>query len=116
MAKVYFGFAISDSMFDGECSLERRSIELEAVKLLVSKGVVPCLNPSHTPTIAAMRSRFGLEVEVPEKAPVVKMGPSDRLIVMGVRGLPRLEATRHEYTQAEIDSATFNFSIWEVVD
>lgn len=32
---------------------------------------------------------------------------------MGVSGLPRLEG-RHEYTQAEIDGAKFDFSLWTV--
>ena len=116
MAKIYFGFAISDSMFDGECSLERRSIELEAVKLLVSKGVVPCINPSHVPTIRAMRSRYNIDVDIPEKAPIVNLSEGDRLIVMSVRGLPRLGADRHEYSQEEIDGASFTFSIWEVLE
>ena len=117
MAKVYFGFAVADSMFgDEELTISRSSIDVEAVQYLVRKGVIPCLNPSHTPTIAAMRNKFGLDVEIPEKAPVVSLGLGDRLIVMSVRGLPRLDASRHEYTESEIDAATFKFSIWEVLE
>ena len=116
MAKVYFGFAISDSMFEGDVEVSRSVLDLDAVKFLVRKGVIPCLNPSHKPTIDAMRNKFGLDVPIPERAPQVSLGVGDRIIVMGVRGLPRLGADRHEYTQAEIDSATFTFSIWEVLE
>ena len=116
MAKVYFGFAVSDSMFSGDVEISRSEMDIEAVQFLVRKGVIPCLNPSHVPTIRAMREKFGLDVGIPEKAPVVQLGLGDRLIVMSVRGLPRLDATRHEYTQEEIASATFSFSVWEVVD
>ena len=117
MAKVYFGFAISDSMFQGdEVEVSRSMLDIDAVKFLVRQGVIPCLNPSHVPTIKAMKEKFGIDVEIPEKAPIVSLDVGDRLIVMSVRGLPRLDATRHEYTQEEIDGATFSFSVWEVLE
>ena len=116
MAKVYFGFAVADSMFSGDVEISRSMLDAEAVKLLVRQGVVPCINPSHIPTIRAMRDKFGLDIPIPERAPQVSLDVGDRLIVMGVRGLPRLDATRHEYTEQEIDSATFSFSIWEVLE
>jgi len=58
-----------------------------------------------------MRSRYGFDVPVPEKAPFANLQTGDSLVVMGVRGLPRLEG-RHEYTEEEIASATFTFSVW----
>ena len=116
MATVYFGFAVSDSMFNGDVEISRGVLDIEAVKFLVRQGVVPCLNPTHVPTIRAMRERFGIDVEIPERAPQVSLRVGDRLIVMGVRGLPRLGADRHEYTQEEIDGATFTFSVWEVLE
>ena len=115
MAKVYFGFAISDSMFNGDVEVVRSVLDIDAVKFLVKKGVIPCLNPSHKPTIDLMRTKFGLDVPIPDSAPQVSLETGDRVIVMGVRGLPRL-AERHEYTQEEIDKATFSFSIWEVLE
>ena len=116
MAKVYFGFAISDSMFNGSVEISRSPLEIDAVKFLVKKGVIPCLNPTHRPTIEIMRTKFGLDVPIPDSAPHVSLGVGDRVIVMGVRGLPRLGAERHEYTQEEIQGATFKFSIWEVLE
>ena len=116
MAKVYFGFAVADSMFQGDVEVSRSTVDLDAVKYLIRKGITPCLNPSHAATIAAMRNKFGLDVPIPERAPQVVLEVGDRLIVMGVRGLPRLDASRHEYTESEIDAATFSFSIWEVLE
>ena len=58
-----------------------------------------------------MHSRYGFNVPVPEKAPFAKLAAGDSLVVMGVVGLPRLEG-RHEYTEEEIASARFNFSVW----
>jgi hypothetical protein len=61
------------------------------------------------------QSRFGLDLEIPPKAPVVALVDGDVLITMGVAGLPRLEG-RHEYTEAEIAAARFSFSAWGVAE
>lgn len=112
---LYFGFAIADGMFPQECQVFRRPISVDEVKKLVEDGeVTPCLNPSHRPTVAAMKNKFGLNVPVPEKPPVIKLRPGDSVIVMSVRGLPRLE-NRHEYTEEEISNASFEFGIWTVL-
>ena len=111
---TFFGFALADSMFTGDCTITRQSIEPATVRAMAESGeLTPCLNPSHRPTIDAMRSRFAIDVEIPAAPPQVKLGSGDRLVVMGVRGLPRL-TDRHEYTESEIASATFNFSVYTV--
>jgi len=111
---IFFGFALADSMFAGDVMISRKTLTAEAVKTLADNGeLVPCLNPSHGATIAAMRSRFGIDVSIPETPPQVTLAPSDSLIVMGVRGLPRL-TDRHEYSQEEIDNASFTFSLYKV--
>lgn len=43
--------------------------------------------------------------------PKVVPGMGDSLIVMGVRGLPRL-TDRHEHTHEAIEKATFSFSLY----
>ena len=48
--------------------------------------------------------RFGIDVVIPEKPPIVSLHPGDSVIVMAVRGLPRLEG-RHEYTPEEVAGA-----------
>lgn len=117
MSTTYFGFALADSMFadTGRCVIERIPLEPEEARLMALRGeLTPCLNPSHQATIDAMRSRYGIEIEIPETPPRVAVGHGDSVIVMGVRGLPRL-TDRHEYTEEEISQATFSFSRYNVL-
>ena len=106
---VYFGFAISDSMFEGDVRIERRVLDAEGVKKLIARGVISCCNVSHQATITAMSVRFGIEIEIPETPPHVTLKNGDSLVILGVRGLPRM-VNRHEYTDEEIAQATFSFS------
>ena len=110
--KKFFGFALADSMFSGDCVIRRKALTPEEVKAMAGE-LIPCLNPSHTATIDAMRTRFGIDIAIPETPPRVSVGPGDTVIVMGVRGLPRL-TDRHEYTAEEIAKATFSFSAYTV--
>jgi hypothetical protein len=110
---TFFGFALADSMMTASGTLRRYALTADEAKgLLALPGVVPCLNPSHKATINAMQARYGIDVAIPATAPQVVLGHGDKLIVMGVRGLPRLDATRHEYTNGEISSASFTFSLY----
>lgn len=111
---VYFGFALADSMFDGNVTIKREMLSIDDVRQLVEGGVEPCLNPSHEATIKAMNEKFNLDVAIPAAPPRVNVGAGDAVIVMGVRGLPRL-TDRHEYTEDEIAQATFVFSKYTVV-
>lgn len=113
--KTFFGFGVAPSMFPTDCNISKRSLSPDQAKELIAQGVEPCLNPSHQASIDVMRTRFGIEVAIPAKAPVVKLGFGDKLLVMGVSGLPRLEG-RHEYTQAEIEGAKFDFSLFSVAE
>lgn len=56
-----------------------------------------------------------LRRRIPEVAPRVSLGWGDAIIVMGIRGLPRLGDARHEYTPEEVAAATFEFSYYEVM-
>ncbi|RJR28548.1 hypothetical protein C4564_04910 [Candidatus Microgenomates bacterium] len=111
---TYFGFAIADGMFSDGMTVSRRVVDVEVVRAMIDAGVSPALNPTHESTINAMRARYGLDVEIPEKAPFIKLEPGDQVIVMSVRGLPRREGGKGEYTDEEIAGATFEFSVWTV--
>lgn len=135
MEKVYFGFAIADGMFldagekDCNCgeneeienvTVYRDSISSDEIKSFLSsllkENLVICLNPSHVATVNAGKvlfPEFFGEIKIPEKAPIVKLENGDRLVVMSVRGLPRLEG-RHEYTDEEINRCIFKFSVYTV--
>lgn len=116
MAKVFFGFGIADNMFGSfEGAIQRTLLTVDAAKEILSQdGLNVCLNPSHALTINAMNQRFGIYLPIPEKAPLASLATGDTLIVMGVRGLPRLEG-RHEYTEEEISGAVFSFSSYTLV-
>jgi len=111
--KIFFGFAIADSMFPGHATVTRTPMSVDEVRAVISNAI-SVLNPSHVATIAAMRERYGLDIEIPTIAPRVVLESGDSIIVMSVRGLPRLDATRHEYTSEEIQRATFEFARWDV--
>jgi len=111
---TYFGFGIAPSMFPSNCIIRKEELAVERAKEVIGTGgVESCLNPSHKATIEVMTKRFGIEVEIPAKAPVVALKSGDRLVVMGVSGLPRLEG-RHEYTGEEIEKARFAFHLFSV--
>lgn len=113
MTKTYFGFALADSMFSDSVVIERHILSVEEVATEVAQGVISCCNPSHEATVRAMRTRFGLDVPIPATPPRVELAHGDQVIVMGVRGLPRL-TDRHEYTDEEVAKATFIFSVYRV--
>lgn len=113
--KTYFGFALASSMFSGNCGIRRTVLTLEQVKAAIEAGIESCCNPSHEATVKAMEGRFGLAVAMPEKPPQVTLTSGDRLIVMGVRGLPRL-TDRHHYTEEEVAKATFEFVEYAVCE
>lgn len=110
---TYFGFGIAPSMFPGNCNIKKLELTVERAKGVIAEGVTSCLNPSHKATIDVMEKRFGVNVEIPTKAPSVQLQYGDQLMVMGVSGLPRLEG-RHEYTPEEVQGAKFNFSLFIV--
>ena len=109
---MFFGFAVADSMFPADCVVSRRKLTVEEVRGKLPRAEM-CVNPSHKPTIDVAVAKYGLAISVPEKAPQVKLKGGDSVIVMSVRGLPRLEE-RHEYTHEEIERATFEFGEWTV--
>lgn len=114
MTTKFFGFALADSMFKGDCTIHRRSLTADDVRAMAEAGeLTPCLNPSHAATIDAMRQRYGIDVSIPDAPPRVEVKAGDSVVVMGVRGLPRL-TDRHEYTEEEIAAATFTFSEYSV--
>jgi hypothetical protein len=108
--KAYFGFGLSDNMFPEHCAIYRNDVDANfVVQFFKEKEVISCINPSHKATINVMKEKLGVDIHIPEKAPIVKLHHGDTLIIMGISGLPRLEG-RHEYSQEEIDRATFKFS------
>ena len=119
---VYVGLAVADSMFPETCSVERRPCPLPLVMKLLQpptkeapEPVVNCCNPSHAASLAALKTRYGIDLTstIPSTPPKVALKSGDMMVVLADRGLPRL-TDRHEYTEAEVDAATFVFGLWTV--
>lgn len=113
---TFFGFAIADSMFPSDCIIARNHLSTEAFVNEIRRGITSCCNGSHGATVAALNSilaEHGVTVEIPGTPPIVKLDTGDSIIVMSVRGLPRLTDNRH-FTPEEIAAATFVFGKWIV--
>lgn len=113
--KTYFGFALGDSMFSGDVTIHRQPLTETQVRREVARGVICCCNHSHAATIHAMQARFEIDVQIPTEPPRVSLMGGDSIIVMGVRGLPRM-TDRHEYTHEEIAQATFQFAKYTIIE
>jgi hypothetical protein len=113
---TFFGFAIADSMFPNECTITRNPLTTEEFVNELKSGITSCCNGSHNATVTALNSilvNHGVTVDIPDTPPIVKLNKGDSIIVMSVRGLPRLTDNRH-FTPEEISHATFVFGKWIV--
>lgn len=108
MSRTYVGLAMSSTMFEGDCVISRKVLSVDEAKSRLSGEIVSCFNPSHVATIEALRTRFGIEVEVPESAPKVTLEPGDSLLVLSARFSRRLNEGER-YSLEEVDSANFEF-------
>jgi len=115
MHKIYFGVGIDDSMFDSfdEIVIERNFLTFYDVKKMIKDGVTSCCGNSHLAKINALKQRFGIDVSIADTDNMISLGYGDSIIVMKVRGLPRL--TDREYTEEEIADAEFSFSLYTIV-
>ena len=115
MAAIRFiGLAIADSMFAPDASIQRKPLTVEQVKELVASGVESACNASHANTLQALETKHGIRLSS-QGAPKVNLNIGDSIIVMSVRGLPRLEGTA-QYSDEQIAAATFAFGIWTVTN
>lgn len=113
MAKTYFGFYMSDDMFNGDCTIKRRAIDVDEVRKLSRTGAfTPFLDIYDLVFIDAMRSRFNINIDIPEIPPLIGLSQGDSIIVMDVWGLP---GGRKYYNEEEVASATFRFWMYTVV-
>jgi len=111
---TFFGFAISDSMFAGDCNLTRKELSIEKIRWHLSGDIVVCFNPLYKVIIDVMEKQFDIKVVIFEKPPVVNLSAGDKLIVLLVGGLSRL-IDRHEYIDEKIAKAMFKFVVWTVM-
>lgn len=114
MTRIYAGFNIADSMFDGNCTISRRVIGSEEFQSLMGSNVVPIFNHSHEATVRALKQRFNLILEIPQKPPRIILKKGDILLTVTLRGLPR-HTVSYNYTDEEVSRATFIFAVYRIV-
>lgn len=105
----YVGFAFSDSMIPDNLNAYFSSISVEEMKEFINtEEYISVCNPSHQATIVALKEKFDISINIPGRAPKVLLKKGDILYILKPNGIPRLEG-RNEYTQKEVDNATFVF-------
>lgn len=114
MSKTFVGLAMSSTMFGGDILISRKVLTADEAKERLEGDLVSCFNPSHVATIEALRTRFGIEVEVPETAPKVTLEPGDTLIVLSARFSRRLNEGER-FSLEEVNSANFEFVEYRVL-
>lgn len=115
--KVYIGFNLADSMFDGEKSLIlRRQLTFQEVQEYRRRGVISVVNVSHRNTIQEIERRYHISLPFPDAPPRVQLEAGDAIIVISSRGLPRKTGNVFEYTPEELQQATFSFSIYILLE
>ncbi|CAD5983105.1 hypothetical protein [Planktothrix agardhii] len=106
---IYFGLAISSTMFPKECVIVRKEIDSKSpnniLKSLINASIIIC-DPFHKRIINILESRFSLNIDVPARRPIINLKNGDILIIAEVSGLPSFT---HKYSQAEIDGASIIF-------
>jgi len=114
MATIFFGLAIADSMFEPTTTIRRQPLSADEVKTIVGSGrATSACNASHANTLSALAAKHGIVISA-QGAPKVALKPGDSIVVMSVRGLPRLEGTA-QYSDEQIAAATFVFGKWTVL-
>ncbi|VXD25981.1 hypothetical protein [Planktothrix paucivesiculata] len=107
---IYFGLAISSTMFPKECVIVRKEIDSKSpnsiLKSLINASIIIC-DPFHKRIINILESRFSLNIDLPPNRPIINLKNGDILIIAEVSGLPI--TSWHKYSQDEIDGASIIF-------
>ncbi len=115
---TYIAFAFSLNMISSEKAVifkQRHDFEpgSNLVKMQL-EGAVSAANPRHASTVAEIKRRFDIDIEVPEKPPSISLDIGDVLWVIQVGSLPRLDVAR-EYTEEEMAIASLTFERVEIL-
>ena len=107
---TYIGLAFSAQMLSGSGRIAFEQVPIDQIKV---DGLVSCANPSHKASLDALKTRYGIEIPVSEKAPKVSLANvGDAIIVLQISGLPR--ETR-EFTAEEVAKANFSAMKFTVI-
>ncbi|MEL7037266.1 MAG: hypothetical protein AAFO04_16820 [Cyanobacteria bacterium J06592_8] len=113
---TYAGFAFSLQMKTTKVALFKvTTIESNPENWELIKNSIPVFNKGHIATIKAIKTRFYVDLSIPETPPSITLNADDIIYVIQVKGLARL-VDRKEYTNEEIANASFSIEKVEVLE
>lgn len=112
--EVYVSLNLSNTMLTGigKGTVTRENVSVDYLKRLFSEyGVIVSAKPSQRALIERVNSTYDLGLEIPDKLTLFQLSEQHRrLVVVNVAGLRRKDGSLlPEYTEEELDEATFTF-------
>ncbi|MBQ7623716.1 MAG: hypothetical protein IJS65_00385 [Clostridia bacterium] len=112
--EVYVSLNLSNTMLTGigKGTITRENVSVDYLKKLFSQhGVIVSAKPSQRPLLERVNQTYDLGLEIPEKLTLFQLSEQHRrLVVVNVAGLRRKDGSLlPEYTDEELDEATFTF-------
>ena len=112
--EVYVSLNLSNTMLTGigKGTVTRENVSVDYLKRLFSEyGVIVSAKPSQRALIERVNSTYDLGLEIPDKLMLFQLSEQHRrLVVVNVAGLRRKDGSLlPEYTEEELDEATFTF-------
>ena len=112
--EVYVSFIMRNSMLAGigKGTITRENVSADYLKSLFAKhGVIVSATPSQGKLLKKVNDFYGLDLEIPETYNRFQLSEKNRrLVIIVVNGLRRVNgALAEDYTDEEIEEATFSF-------
>lgn len=112
--EVYVSLNLSNTMLTGigKGTVTRENVSVDYLKRLFSEyGVIVSAKPSQRALLQRVNDTYDLGLEIPEKLNLFQLSEQHRrLVVVNVAGLRRKDGSLlPEYTEEELDEATFTF-------
>ncbi len=112
--EVYVSLNLSNTMLTGigKGTVTRENVSVDYLKRLFSEyGVIVSAKPSQRALLQRVNDTYDLGLEIPEKLTLFQLSEQHRrLVVVNVAGLRRKDGSLlPEYTEEELDEATFTF-------
>ncbi len=112
--EVYVSLNLSNTMLTGigKGTVTRETVSVDYLKKLFAEyGVIVSAKPSQRAVLERVNKTYDLGLEIPEKLNLFQLSEQHRrLVVVNVAGLRRKEGSlMPEYTEEELDEATFTF-------
>lgn len=112
--EVYVSLNLSNTMLTGigKGTVTRETVSVDYLKKLFAEyGVIVSAKPSQRALLERVNKTYDLGLEIPDKLTLFQLSEQHRrLVVVNVAGLRRKEGSlMPEYTEEELDEATFTF-------